>query len=61
MNVNDMADAYEQVCRGYSVPDVMLIAYPEGTWLLSTGHEPQLLGEAKDFDRIMLEFLHGNL
>jgi hypothetical protein len=32
--------------------DEMIIAYPEGTWLLRTGEEPQLLGEEKDFDRI---------
>lgn len=52
MNIDEMYDAYNQVTRGF-VLKAVVIAYPEGTWLLRPDEEPRLLGEEKDFESIM--------
>ena len=57
MDVEEMFDAYQQVLMNGFVPEVMVIAYPEGTWLLRLGEEPKLLGEKKEFEPIMLGML----
>lgn len=35
-------------------PETMIIAHPEGTWLLRRGEEPVLLGSEADFERIWM-------
>ena len=57
MNIDEIYDAYSQVLMQGFVPDVVVIAHPEGTWLLRTGEEPKLLGEEKDFESIMFGML----
>ena len=58
LTVEDLAEAYAQTLGGYAEPDV-IVAYPEGTWLLQSGREPALLGEAGDFDGIMWGWLRS--
>lgn len=57
MTVDEIYDAYNQVLMNGFTPEVMVIAYPEGTWLLRLGEEPRLLGEEKDFEPIMFGML----
>ena len=60
-SADEAYDAWSQILMQGFVPDVMIIAHPEGTWLLVKDQEPRLLGEEKDFEGIMLDALHGNL
>jgi hypothetical protein len=57
MNIDEIADAFNEVLRHPLEPEVMIWALPEGTWLLRRGEEPRLLGEEKDFERIMFGML----
>jgi hypothetical protein len=57
IDLQSMLAAYEQTLRGYPPPETTLIAFLEGTWMLKTGQELVLLGEAEDFTGIMLNFI----
>jgi hypothetical protein len=56
ITVAEMQAAYQEVMNGFT-PEVMIWAFPEGTWLIKKGEEPVLLGEEKDFESIW----HGML
>src|SRR5664280_2424829 len=58
VDIDDIFDMYAKIWLNSPPPETMIIAYPEGTWLLRLGEEPVLLGEESDFDSIMLKALH---
>ena len=57
MTIDEIYDAYRQVLMQGFIPETVVIAYPEGTWLLKKGEEPQLIGDEKDFESIMFGML----
>jgi hypothetical protein len=67
INVDDMAAAFAEVER-HPLPATQMIVCDEdgnglvgkkGTWFLSEGHAPKLIGASEDFDRIWQEALLG--
>jgi len=57
LSIDNAFDKFREILLNGFIPDTMIVAHPEGTWLLQRGQEPKLLGDEKDFDRIWQDAL----